>query len=353
MALYDYGNTRLRARISRLFSPQELESLGHLTSIDTFISTLSKTHYKASIEKALTYAHGYDCVTEALRRESEEIVRDVKRFYAPELWKKIRIIFTRKDLQNIKAIFRGIIHGVQADDIVRSLSPLGTVSSQFIIDIAKSKNIETAIDKVFVYRIDFAENLQELKKTSDSLSATKIERELEMWYFQRMKQILSGRGEDIELLRTFVEFHADIVNLNTLLRFVDAPQYLAEDEEPIDYYLIASGSLPTNRLIALSEEKSVASVIKGLSFSKHSSYLLKALDCYRQTGQLSEFENQMHKALLTWQTKLPKQYPFGVGVPIGYVALKFSEIRNLRWLSRGIYSGFEPSFINENLERTK
>ena len=46
MALYDYGNTRLRARISRLQSIQTLESFSDLTSIDSFVSSLTKTPIK-------------------------------------------------------------------------------------------------------------------------------------------------------------------------------------------------------------------------------------------------------------------------------------------------------------------
>ena len=69
MALYDYGNTRLRARLSRLQSIETLETFSDLTSIDSLISALTKTSYQESIETALTYAHGYSCVAEAMRSE--------------------------------------------------------------------------------------------------------------------------------------------------------------------------------------------------------------------------------------------------------------------------------------------
>ncbi|MBM3138088.1 MAG: hypothetical protein FJZ98_07865, partial [Chloroflexi bacterium] len=80
-------------------------------------------------------------------------------------------------------------------------------------------------------------------------------------------------------------------------------------------------------------------------------YLAEAVNCYQTTGMLSEFENQMRMYLLSWSAGLPSQYPLGIGVVLGFVALKRSEIKNLRWIAKGIESGFEANYIRENLEK--
>ncbi|MCD6356198.1 MAG: V-type ATPase subunit, partial [Anaerolineaceae bacterium] len=127
MALYDYGNTRLRVKISELFSLQKLMSFADLNSLGSFISQLSKSHYKNAIEISITHAHGYERISEALRRELFGIRTTLKQFYEPPLWEKIRTIFLRVDLQNIKTIVRGISHKVRTDLIINSLSPLSTI----------------------------------------------------------------------------------------------------------------------------------------------------------------------------------------------------------------------------------
>ena len=351
MALYYYGNTRLRARISNLFSIQMLESLADLKTIDSLISSLSKTHYKNSIEVSLTYAHGYGCIAETLRRELAEIRHTLIRFYDKDLWEKIKFIFLRVDLQNIKSIIRGISHGARIDTIINSLSQLGTIQEQLLSEIAKSKNVADAIDKIAVFELDFSNELLALKSSERSFCSSEIERTLEIWYFKRMASILSKRDENTVLLRKYNAIEADIVNMNILLRFVNAPLSPDIENHPIDYYIIDSGDFSRSQIVELSKENSVKNVITQLASSSYHDYLLEALSCFEENGLLSEFENKVRIYALKWLALLPKLNPFGVGVPMGYVAMKKSEIRNIRWIAQGIYSGFEPEYIKENLER--
>ena len=166
-----------------------------------------------------------------------------------------------------------------------------------------------------------------------------------------MASILNRRDGNTKLLRKYNVIEADIVNLNILLRFVNAPTFQEIEDHPIDYYIIDSGNFSRDQILKLSKESSVKNVITQLASSKYHDYLLEALTCFTENGLLSEFENKIRVYALKWLTLLPKLNPFGVGVPMGYVAMKKSEIRNIRWIAKGIYSGFEPEFIKENLER--
>jgi len=351
MALYDYGNTRLRARISRLLSVQTLESYSDLTSIDSFISALTKTPYKESIEAALTYAHGYGCVSEAMQRELKKIVTDLNRFYDGDALENVSVIFRRMDLLNIKAILRGLSHEATIEDVTSSFSPLGTIPNPILLQIAKSKDVYEAISRIVIYQLPVAQPLMEVKARSKKLTSTDIELALEKWYFNQIKIDLSGNSQDIRILRDYYAVEADIVNLNTLLRFVGAPESYSKIEGGIENYLISPGNFSTQKLIRLSKVNDVKKVIESLFFTTYGKFLRKALECYENTQLLSEFENQMRMYALDWLSRLPKQYPLGIGVPLGFSAMKKSEIRNLRWIAKGIQSGFEPAYIRENLER--
>jgi ATP synthase A1 C subunit len=351
MALYDYGNTRLRARISRLLSTQTLESYSDLTSIDSFVSALTKTPYKESIETALTYAHGYGCVAEAMQRELKKIVTDLNRFYEGNAQENVDVIFRRMDLLNIKAILRGLSHEVHIEDVTSAFSPLGTIPNPILLQIAKSKDVSEAISRIVVYQLPVAKPLMELKARSKKLNSADIELALEKWYFNQIDIDLKSKSEDIRILREYYAIEADIVNLNTVLRFVSAPEALSKTEGGIENFLISPGNISMHKLIRLSKMPDVKKVIESLFFTKYGKFLRKALECFQDTQLLSEFENQMRMYSLDWLSMLPKQYPLGIGVPLGYAAMKKSEIRNLRWIAKGIQSGFEPSYIKENLEK--
>jgi vacuolar-type H+-ATPase subunit C/Vma6 len=75
------------------------------------------------------------------------------------------------------------------------------------------------------------------------------------------------------------------------------------------------------------------------------------LENFKKNGLLSEFENQLRLFMLGWMARLPHLYPLGVGVPLGYYGMKRNEIRNLRWIGKGIAAGFEPLYIKENIMR--
>jgi len=351
MALYDYGNTRLRARMSNFFTYKRLESFAHLTTLDSLISQLSKTHYKDAIQIALTYSHGYGCISDALRRKLVEIQDNLKRFYEPEIWEKIKTIFLRSDVENIKSIIRGIIHKTEPGIIVNALSPLGVIPEQYITRIAQSKNIQDAIDRMAIYQLEFAPDLLALKGTDKYTSSAELERVLEFWYFNKTEKVLKGSGENLDLLRKANTFEIDITNINTLLRFVDAPESPETSGTSIAYYLVNGGSFKKDYLVKVSHSATLEEAIRMLAGKSYHSSLKTALACYQETKLLSEFENQIRINALKWLSMLPKLNPFGVGVPMGYVALKKSEIRNIRWIAKGILSGFEPKFIVENIER--
>jgi len=351
MALFDYGNTRLRARISRQFSISMLESFSDLTTIDSFISTLTKTAYKESLESALTFAHGYACVTLAMQSEMGKIYDDLHLFYQDEVRKLIEVIFIRDDLESMKAIVRGLAHHSPLDSIINSFPPLGSISRVILTKLASSKDLDEAITKSAIFNLPVAEPLMNLRAKKDQLNSSEVELVLENWYFSMVADNLKGNSENINLLREFYAIEADITNLNTLLRVISIPENLDKLELDFQDYLVADGNIKKDIFIKLLATTSVEKMIYGLLSTKYGGYLRKGLSCFRETKNLSEFENQMRMYMLNWLARLPRQYPLGIGVPLGYVARKKSEVRNLRWIANGIETGFEATYIKENLER--
>jgi len=350
MSQYEYGNTRLRARLSELMTYETVSSFTDLTSVDSFISTLTKTPYRASIEYALTFAHGYGCIIQALQREAAQIYSDLKRFFTGQEAQKIELIFLREDLKNIKAILRGLSHDDPFDVIIASFTPLGSLPRSTLTQIAKSASVDEALNKMVLYDLPVAEPLMALKAQHEHLAAAEMEMCIEMWYFHHIDDLISGNDEDARLLREYHAIEADIVNLNTVLRFINTPQAEEELHGSLEDYLVPYGAISTQRWQALAESGSIEELISRISPSRYDRDLKIGLQCFKNTGNLSEFEANMRTYRLRRLARLPRLYPLGIGVALGYAVRKLSEIRNLNWIAKGISAAFEPAYIRENLE---
>lgn len=350
MAQYEYGNTRLRARLSQLMTYEMMISFSELTSVDSYISSLTRTPYRESIEYALTFAHGYGCITQALQREAGLIYQDLQRFFSGEEAEKIELIFLREDLKNIKAILRGLSHDNPLETIITSFTPLGTLPRAILTQIAKSGSVDEALSKMVIYDLPIAEPLMALRASMDHPTSADMEMCIEKWYFERIDHLISGNSEDARLLREYHAIEADIVNFNSVLRFVTTPQAEEELHGSLQDYLIPHGTLPISRWQQLAESHSVEELISSISPSPYDRDLRIGLECYRNTGNLSEFEANLRTFLVRRIARFARLYPLGIGVALGYVTRKRSEIRNLRWIAKGIASAFEPDYIRENLE---
>ncbi|MBM3138512.1 MAG: V-type ATPase subunit, partial [Chloroflexi bacterium] len=264
MALFDYGNTRLRARLSDLLPIEKLESFSGLTTIESLISSLTKTTYRESIEQALTFAHGYECVNQAMKIASSGIYQDLMRFYQNAEQGKVRIIFYRNDLQNLKAIFRGILHQIPIDQIIESFSHMGTLSESILFQLVKSEDLNDLINRMTVFQLPVSQPLLALRSSRTMITSAEIELAMEKWYFHEIQGLLKGNSEDAQLLRKFYSTEADIVNLNTALRFVGSEKGHEEMGEHIGDYWIEGGDIPIDRWNQLIHIEPVDQMVKQL-----------------------------------------------------------------------------------------
>jgi vacuolar-type H+-ATPase subunit C/Vma6 len=232
-----------------------------------------------------------------------------------------------------------------------SFSHMGTLPESTIQQLVKSEDLNDLINRMTVFQLPVSQPLLVLRSSKGVIRSADIELAMEKWYFHEIQRLLNGNSEDAQLLSRFYNTEADIINLNTALRFVGSDKGHEEMGDRIGDYWIEGGDISIERWNQLIYIANVEKMVKQLFNTRYKKYLAEALNCFQTTGMLSEFENQMRMYLLSWSAGLPSQYPLGIGVVLGYVALKRSEIKNLRWIAKGIESGFEAAYIRENLEK--
>jgi len=350
MSTFDYGNTRLRVRLSRLLTKETLEELTRADNMDGFLSLLIKTTYKSSIEKALTYSSGIQTVHTFLELESENIFNDYRKFYTDSAWDKIGLIFSFHDLQNIHTIVRGILGNVAQPEIQDLLTRSGEIPFHILRDLSMSRNFSDLITKMVAFHIPYTDILLRNQTLLPSLQGAQIELMLEKAFYKNIIEEKNKLLDQTVLLKEYFSIHADQENIMCALRVAKNPEIISSNHLDIKDCFIDAGIISRSTLIAISEEKDLEKAIDRLRGTLYYSCLMEGLNHYQQTKLLTEFEERLRKMLLVRASEYPFKDPLGVGVPIGYLVRKTSEMQNLWWIAQGIQLGFDSADIIEHLE---
>ena len=350
MSTFDYGNTRLRARSSRLLPKETLEELTRAENIDGFLSLLIKTAYKTSIEKALTYSTGIRTVYTFLESESEKLFIDFRKFYTDTAWKKIGLIFSYNDLQNIHTVVRGVLGNVAQAEIQNLLTRSGEIPYNVLRDLSMSRNFNELLSKMVAFHIPYTDVLLKNQTILPSLQGAQIELMLEKAFYQKVIDENTKILEQTPLLREYFANHADQENIMFALRVVKNPEIITANKLNVRDCLIDGGFISRSILITASQCKDIEKAIEKFEGTVYYSYLRAGLVEFNQTGLLTEFEEKLKKILLERTLEYQVQDPNGVGIPFGYLIRKTNEMQNLLWIAKGVQLGFDSADIIEHLE---
>ncbi|NMB61063.1 MAG: V-type ATPase subunit [Chloroflexi bacterium] len=350
MSTFDYGNTRLRARLSRLLAQETLEELTRADNMDGFLSLLIKTAYKPSVEKALTHSSGIQTVHTCLKLESEKVFSDYHKFYTDTAWDKIGLIFSFNDLQNIHTIVRGILGDVAQPEIQDLLTRSGNISFNILRELSTSRNFSDLITKMIAFHIPYTDILLKNQTLLPSLQGAQIELMLEKNFFQNIIEENAKILDQTLPLKEYFSIHADQENIMCALRAAKNPEIITSNHLDIKDCFINAGTISRSMLISISEEKNVEKAIERLIGTPYYVCLQAALTEYSRTGLLTEFEERLRKMLLKRAAEYPIEDPLGVGVPIGFLVRKTNEMQNLWWIAKGVQLGFDSADIIEHLE---
>jgi V/A-type H+-transporting ATPase subunit C len=355
MSGYDYGNARLRAMKARLLSRVEVEALAEMSSLQALTNKLVKTAYRRSVESALMRVGGMACITEALSRDLAETLGKMRSFYGGRAGEQIAVMLRAYDVHNLKTILRGLSKNALPEEMNASLLPVGELTAGLLAQLARVPEPRAAIDQLASMRLPIAQPLVKLRAEWPGAGLREMELALDQWRFQearaRLQESRGGNG----LLSDALDAEIDQINLLTTLRFVYASaerQVLQKrlGSDDLSRYFVGPGRLSfelLNRAATQDTLEAATEILSGLPYER----LLQAgLSAYKCSGRLSDFETHLRASLLRWKARLVATDPLGIGVPLGYSALKVNEVANLRWLARGIHLELGADAIKAELE---
>jgi vacuolar-type H+-ATPase subunit C/Vma6 len=102
--------------------------------------------------------------------------------------------------------------------------------------------------------------------------------------------------------------------------------------------------------VRIGSQDSLEAAVELLAGTRYEPALRAGLVSYGRTRRLSEFETQLKHFRMRWLAELIYKDPLGIGVFLGYLALKINEVNNLRWIAQGINIGLSTGEIKAGLE---
>jgi len=355
MSGYDYGNARLRAMKSWLLTRSEMEALAETGSPQALINALAKTAYHKAIEAALVRTSGIDCVAEALSRDLVDTLGKVHSFYNGREGQMIAILLRAYDVHNLKTILRGLSKQAAPDEITSALVPVGELTLNVMTRLARAPEPRAAIDILASMRLSIAQPLLEFRIKYPGAGIPEMELALEQWHLQQARAYVQTSRRGTDLLSAALDIEADLTNLLIVLRFVHSPlerQVLHSQlrTDDLGQLLVGPGRLPFALLTQIGEQSSLEQVVELLAGTPYQVPLRAGLEAYTRSYRLSVIEKQLRRFRLRWMANLIVKDPLGMGVPLGYFALKISEASNIRWIAQGINLGLEANAIKAELE---
>jgi V/A-type H+/Na+-transporting ATPase subunit C len=377
MADFDYGNARLHAMKAKLLSHRQLEDLAGMDSLPGMISALMKTAYQPSVEFSITRTTGIETIFQALRQDMLLTIRKTRSFFRHESGEMVLWILRSYDIHNLKAVLRGLGKHVNPVEILSSLLPVGDLDEPTLVELSRAATPRDAADMLASMNLPFARPLLRLRAEHPGADTIEMEIALERWYYKEVSlnlndgeggAILAGRSG--EIFYEALAMEADITNLITILRFIHTPAerkilrerisgsismgsdaiHLPSEADSIRLLLVGPGNIPFALLERLSNQDDMASALKLLDGTAYAPSLDVGLQAYRLSGRLSDLEKQLRRYRLSWLARQISSDPLGIGVFLGYLALKINEINNLRWIAQGIQAGLKPEGILGEME---
>jgi len=352
---YDYGNARLHAMKSRLLSKRELDTLTDAGSLQGLISALTKTAYQKSVESALTRAAGMDCIEDALRNNLGNTVGKIYGFYTGSARKMVAIVLRAYDIHNMKAILRGLSKNILAGEILKTLLPIGELKYPLLRELARLHNPREAIDALVSMGQPIAWPLITLRAERPGAELFELELALEQWHYREARRSLRTENLLDGALSNALALEADLSNVLTALRFAREPEErdLLRDyfsNEQVSCLFIGPGRITFDMLTEACQRDNVAAAIEVLADTVFAPALQAGLERYEGSQRLSDIEKELKGYRLKWMANQIIKDSLGIGVVLGYIALKTNEVGNIRCIAHGIDLGLKTETFQDGLE---
>lgn len=352
---FEYGNARLRAMRSSLLTQEEILQMAGASSLTEFIGMLAKTPYRKTLEIALVQTGDLDSIYDAVRRNFSETAIKLRTFYTGKVGSLVQQVLLKYSLHNLKAILHGLSHHAEGAEIENALLPVGSTPESVLSQLLHAANPREAVDILATIGHPLAQPLLILRAEKPGADLADMEQALDSWYVLEVSRAAKQDPDGYNLILSALRQEMDIRNIMTVLRFVHSPSEQQMNKARVERngfagLFSAFGTISNDTLYQLYATKNMKQALALLMHTVYAQPLNEGLSRYEHAGRLSEIERSLRRYQLHWYTAQIARDPLGIGVVMGFLALKAAEVNNLRRIARGIQLKLDPDASRAELE---
>ena len=342
----EYGlvNTRIRGKKSRFLTVGDFERFLQADNFDEFIKLLEATSYGSILREE--YPEGVphpDELAIILSKDFVYVMTSLIKSLSGKTRSFMETYMNMVTTENLKSIIRGVHVGLDKDEILRFAVPLTPKQEQEFAFLVQFKSVEELINRL-PYE-DLKELLSSHLPAYEELDSTAVfEVAIEEWYLQMVKEELGEfpKSDQIRVM-DILETRVVLRNVLSVLRALELGL-----ESRITEISMIHFTEKTNKLIeSILKYKTWEEVLRELSKTKYSRIGQQILRLYEQKKDLAEVELLIEDYQAQQVKKQLRGFPFHLGIIVGFISMKFYEVRNVRSIAVGLEKGESPDEIRK------
>lgn len=316
-------HSRVRVMYSELFAPQDGASLRETADLNSLLESLKNTVYGPYLnrveDKELTPRRA---VSEIKSRTADIYLTVIHS--APARSRPVLIqLFRHFEIDNLKAVLRGIMTNSSWERVRDTLFPLGSLTLIPAQQMLEAGNVEAAV--TLISATPYYDTISHaMKRYADEQSLFPLEVALDLDYWRKLwTTVKQLPGQDRTQALRIIGPLLDMNNLMWAMRY--RVYHRLSEEEIINYTLPFGYHMRDEDIRAIAAGANIARVIERLypGISNVEALL-------QEPGQgLPKLELQLQRFVRRQFNSVFTGYPFHIGLPLALVALSEFEIQDL------------------------
>ncbi len=335
---YLYVTARVRAKEARLLKPETVDDMINAGSVAEIASILENSEYASAMQGLVL--ESAESIESLLTRQSADVYSEIAGMLPAKVSSAFSYLQQQWDVRNLKTVMRGVRAGLPSEEIIAAAIPFGEIDAEVLKKMCEAVSIEDLLPvfegtryEPLAGRLSVYEQENSLLPLEALLDKTLLE---SMW-----KNVTADR--ELSDLRPSFAARIDGLNLKILLRAKSDHLVLSD----VERYLIDGGDLPASLFNVLDEVDEVPALVAEVDGTVFFKPLMDALPEYERDKTMYALEKAIDETVLSIGRQTAVKQPYGIAPILGYLALKETEIRNIRAISRAKEAGLAADSIRE------
>ncbi len=332
---YGYSNSRVKAMKGLFIDPNTLDELLRVRTVDGMIELLQRTSYKEDFAGEGGYT-GSQVIEIASARNFSRTVGKILRLAPKEDLPAVRALLRKWDILNMKTIIHAKMQGVGYRELKPYLFAVGGLPESECEQIMKAegeelfnelKKTELGREMLSVSTAAFSRHMREIFNNAlkNMNTFVQVESILDAYTYLFMdKGLTEVGGREIEAIRKILRKEIDAKNILIVERL---KRYNFEKGE-IEKYLIKGGTLKPSFIERLADAQDTQAVVPLIKSR------FRKLEIKEGGMSLVDLETALEKALAAEKTAAFHRSLLSIGVVLGFILLKETEMHNIRKIAK-------------------